>query len=139
MAKYKSLKVNGIKCDEHRYIMEKHLGRKLDRKEVVHHINGDSSDNRLENLDVVTLSEHSHLHQAGRKEPDWVKKQRSERLKGRPNMACRKLSEDDVRYIKENYIPRDKEFGVRALSKKFEIGHPTISRILNNKSYTNIK
>lgn len=42
----------------HRRIMENHLGRKLTSNEVVHHINGDKLDNRLENLVVVTRSEH---------------------------------------------------------------------------------
>ena len=42
----------------HRLVMEEFLGRRLDSQESVHHINGNTSDNRLENLCVMTNSEH---------------------------------------------------------------------------------
>ncbi len=47
---------------EHRLIMEQHIGRKLNKNEVVHHKNKNRSDNRIENLQVMTFKEHARLH-----------------------------------------------------------------------------
>ena len=60
---YKVLYVEGDKkIKEHINNMEIHIGRKLEKNEVVHHINGNRLDNRIENLKLMTRSEHSSLH-----------------------------------------------------------------------------
>lgn len=47
---------------EHRAVVESHLGRILDKNEVIHHINGNKKQNNIENLVVMKNGEHARIH-----------------------------------------------------------------------------
>ena len=47
---------------QHTIVVEENIGRKLLKAEIVHHINEDKTDNRIENLSIMTLSDHTKLH-----------------------------------------------------------------------------
>lgn len=57
----------GGRAYEHRLVMEAHIGRLLLAHENVHHINGDRSDNRIENLEIWNVSQ-----PPGQRVPDKV-------------------------------------------------------------------
>ena len=59
---YPEIYVNGKKKLLHRLTMEKYLGRELKTSEIVHHINHDILDFRIENLQLFSSTGQHTLH-----------------------------------------------------------------------------
>ena len=51
---------------EHRLVMEDYLGRYLEEDECIHHIDGNKSNNSIENLELMLIEEHVKLHHTGK-------------------------------------------------------------------------
>lgn len=94
-------------------------------KVFVNHKNGDKQDNRVENLEWCTRSENvKHAYDNGLIKPKT----------GSNNGRC-KLSENDVKYIKENYRRGDKEFGAKALAQRFGVASQTICAVVSGQNW----
>ena len=50
---------------DHRRVMDAALGRRLLQTEIVHHRDGNKLNNAIDNLEVMSPSEHARLHTRG--------------------------------------------------------------------------
>ena len=117
LSTYKTITRHGQTKSAHRVIVEEILGRPLKEDEVVHHRNGDKSDNRPENLEVMSWAEHSRLHG------------------NRPNPSCRKFSPEEIIEIRQKH--RAGTSG-KKLSKEYHCAQSTMARILRGETYRDV-
>ena len=130
MYPYKAMKVKGKRIDEHRLIMQQHLGRELDSDEVVHHKDGNRQNNNLDNLVVMSLSKHSSLHISGCALSKITKqKLQKQGRKQRPNA---KLSIEDIPVIRK--MLRDK-IPQWLISFAYGVKNGTINKINIGKTW----
>ena len=99
-----------------------------DKKNTVNHIDGDKQNNNVSNLEWATRSEQmSHAYKLGLKKPvrGW--------LQGK-----HRLSRQAVNEIRRIYKAHSKEFGMRALARKYGVSESCIDRCVRGQSYINV-
>lgn len=100
-----------------------------DNLPVTNHIDGCKTNNHVSNLEWCTHSYNSkHAIAHGLLNPSTGQ-----------DHCHSKLTEDDVRYIRAVYVSYHKEYGTRALSRRYNIDHTTIIDVLNRKTWDNVK
>jgi len=78
----------GKRIPRSRHVMEKHLSRKLSPKEIVHHINEDKLDDRIENLQLMEWGAHTSGHKK------LTEEERQRRIKARSKKYYAKNKEN---------------------------------------------
>lgn len=103
----------------HRLVAEAFISNPNDLPEV-NHKDGDKRNNYVSNLEWVTPSDNQlHSKETGLAPTGEIHPQA-------------KLSNEDVEFIRNNYIPKHPEFSGKALAEKYGVARSIISRIINN-------
>jgi len=84
-----------------RIIMEKQVGRSLTKDECVHHLDKNTMNNDIENLKVLSRSDHTRLHQKGKEVSEETRGKLSESAMGnKRSLGCVRSEETKQRISK---------------------------------------
>lgn len=106
---------------QHRVLMETFVPNPQN-KPFINHIDSNTKNNSISNLEWCTAKENVvHSLRAGR-----------------TKSGLAKLSQEDADYIRKVYKKQDKDFGVRALARKFNVSDWCIRSVINYKSWKHV-
>lgn len=111
----------------HRLVADAFI-EKQDGKTQINHIDGDKTNNSSDNLEWVTCEENiRHAWNHGLARTNCGEEHGNS-----------KLTIEAVKYIREHYKPRDREFGQRALARKFGVTQHPIMMVIKERTWKNV-
>ena len=127
---YQRIERDGKNLQKHRFLWEQAYG-KIPKGHVIHHINGNKKDNRLENLKMLSYKDHNLLHSIDR--PIWNKG-----LTTKNNEKFRTTHKNAVKKRKENYLRKCKT--IYYIMENCDITYVSLARILGmNRATASIR
>ena len=98
-------------------------------KMIVNHIDGNKKNNNYENLEWVTYSQNTrHAYETG-----------LEKISYGENHHAHKFTIQDIKFIREHYKKRDKNYSSGALGRMFNVDPSTIRDIVKRKTWKEVK
>lgn len=125
-----------------KFLMEQHLGRYLTKDETVDHINADFTDDRIENLQILSRAKNAAksfkdgtAHTGLMNLTDKERERRSKTIRGELNPSS-KFNEKIVLDLRIKF--KNKEISVKDIMKQYQVNERTTRLMLKGKTYAHV-